>query len=349
MAERPLVTCVMIFLNGEKYIAEAIDSILAQTYENWELVLVDDGSTNDATAIAQEYARRHPERIRYIDHPGHQNRGMSASRNAGVAAGCGSLISFLDADDIWLPRRLEHFVEVAGCYPEASMIYGPTLYWYSWAEERGMTPPVEGQDDFAGHLELPVDRLIPPPMAMRRFLTSRGGCLPGICSLLIRREVYALIGGFEAEFRGLYEDQVFLSKMTLAFPVVVIAEVLDKYRQHSESCCYRGLETGEYHAEDYHPARFTYLRWLQAYCSARGLSDPVIDREIRRQTRPYRWPILIHATRLAARLEQSGKAFLQRVIPTRVTRRAKAVLDRARAWRRDRRRRKQALRAGDDV
>jgi glycosyltransferase involved in cell wall biosynthesis len=348
MDEGSLVTCVMIFLNGEKYIAEAIDSILAQTYRNWELVLVDDGSTDGATSIAQDYAQRHPDRVRYIDHPGHENRGMSASRNAGVRAGRGQFVSFLDADDVWLPDRLEKFIKVAGRFPEAGMIYGPTLYWSSWAEERGVAPPVEGQADFVGHLDLPVDRLIPPPVAMRRFLTTMGGCLPGICSLLISRDAYDDIGGFESEFRGLYEDQVFLSKMTLAYSVVVIAEVLDKYRQHSESCCYRSAESGEYHADDYHPARFTYLEWLRTYCRTNGIADAVIDREIRRQTRPYRWPIIIHATRFATRFGKKGKAYLQRVLPARVTRRAQSALDRMRDRRRDLRARKQAASAKDD-
>jgi len=348
MDEGSLVTCVMIFLNGEKYIAEAIDSILAQTYRNWELVLVDDGTTDGATAIAQDYAQRHPNRVRYIDHPGHENRGMSASRNAGVRAGRGHFVSFLDADDVWLPDRLEKFVKIAGRFPEAGMIYGPTLYWYSWAEERGVAPPVDGQDDFAGHLDLPVNRLIPPPVAMRRFLTTKGGCLPGICSLLIRRDAYDDIGGFEPDFRGLYEDQAFLSKMTLAYPVVVIVDVLDKYRQHSESCCYRSAESGEYHAEDYHPARFTYLEWLRTYCRVNDIADAVIDREIRRQTRPYRWPIIIHATHFASRLEQSGKAFLQRVLPDPVTQRAQSALNRMRDRRRERRAREQATSAKDN-
>lgn len=288
--DRPLITAVMIFLNGEKYIAEAIESILAQSYANWELVLVDDGSTDNASAIARDYAQRYPDRIRYTEHPGHENRGMSASRNAGVRAGTGEYVSFLDADDIWLPGRLERFVEVARQFPDAGMIYGPTLYWYSWAEERGLPPPVEGQDDFAGVMELPAEQLIAPPEALRQFLLTIGGCLPGICSLLIRRDAYEALGGFEEEFRGLYEDQVFLSKMTLAYPVVVIEEVLDHYRQHSESCCFKSIGTGEYDPFGDHAARQRYLLWLQAYCARTGCHDRVIDRELRRQLRPYDWP-----------------------------------------------------------
>lgn len=279
MAEdSPLITAVTIFLNGEKYIAEAIESVLAQSYPNWELVLVDDGSTDGATAIARDYAARHPDRIRYIEHPGHENRGMSASRNAGVAAGRGRYISFLDADDVWLPERLERFVEAARAFPHAGMIYGPTLYWFSWAEARGETPPVPGQADFPGELDLPTWELIAPPTALRRFLVTQGACLPGICSLLVRRDAYEAIGGFEPSFRGLYEDQVFLSKMTATQPVVVIDEILDHYRQHSESCCYRNMARGDYDLEGLHPARGRYLRWLRDHLARAGVKDPIIAR-----------------------------------------------------------------------
>lgn len=290
-SEGPLITAVMIFLNGEKYIAEAIDSILAQTYTNWELILVDDGSTDGATAIARDYAARYPDRIRYTEHPNHENRGMSASRNAGVAHGSGEYISFLDADDIWLPERLAVFVAEARRFPEAGMIYGPTLFWYSWAEARGEKPPVEGQKDFAGYTSLEPHTIYPAPQVLRRYLVEHGGCLPGICSLLVRRDAFEAIGGLEVEFRGMYEDQVFLSKMTANFPTVVIEEVLDYYRQHTESCCWRSrMETGDVQFEDLDPTRGRYLRWLARYLKRIGLHDAVIDRQIRLQVIPYNVP-----------------------------------------------------------
>jgi glycosyltransferase involved in cell wall biosynthesis len=318
MSDGPLVTAVIIFLNGEKYIAESIESILAQSYTNWELVLVDDGSTDGATDIARDYAARHPDRIRYIEHENHENRGMSASRNAGVSAGRGELVSFLDADDIWLPERLERFVEVAEEFSEAGMIYGPTLYWYSWAEERGMAPPVADQPDFEGHLDLPTETLLPPMVPLRQFLTSGGACLPGICSLMIRRSAYEDVGGFEPSFRGLYEDQVFLSKMTAHYPVVVIEEVLDYYRQHSESCCYRAIDEGEYHPEDVHPARGNYLRWLQDYCTTHGIKDRVVARAIDKQLFLYRWPILPKLINLGRRIKRVPKRLARRYLPKSV-------------------------------
>lgn len=318
--DTPLVTAVMIFLNGEKFIAEAIDSILAQTYENWELILVDDGSTDGATAIAQGYTARFPHKIRYIEHPNHANRGMSASRNVGVAAGSGTYVSFLDADDIWLPERLEDFVEVATSFPDAGMIYGPTLYWYSWAKDRGEAPPVEGQEDFPGEVDLPTYELLPDPVVLRQFLITNGGCLPGICSLLVKRTAYEAIGGFEPSFRGLYEDQVFLSKMAASFPIVIIDEVLDYYRQHSESCCWRAVTSGEYDPLYHHPAKAKYLRWLRDYVRSHRLRDEVISAAIRQQLLPYQIPLYIPSGRLWRATKKTARQMLRTYVPASIRR-----------------------------
>src|SRR5690349_4304048 len=79
----PLVSVILIFFNCEAFLQEAIDSVLAQTYRNWELLLIDDGSTDKSTDIAKNAMHLHPCRIRYFDHIGHRNKGMSASRNEG--------------------------------------------------------------------------------------------------------------------------------------------------------------------------------------------------------------------------------------------------------------------------
>ncbi|WP_347302964.1 glycosyltransferase family A protein [Croceibacterium sp. TMG7-5b_MA50] len=321
----PLITAVMIFRNGERFIAEAIESILAQTFTDWELVLVDDGSWDGATAIAQSYAAAHSGRIRYIEHPDHANLGMSASRNAGVAAGRGQYISFLDADDIWLPDRLEKFVEVSHAFPQAGMIYGPTLYWYSWADTGAN---YLGREDEAGNMHLPPRQLIPAPTALRQFILTSGGSLPGICSLLVRRDAYEAIGGFEPSFRGLYEDQVFLSKMTAAHDVVVIDEVLDYYRQHASSCCSQAIATGAYDPGTWHPARAGYLRWLQGYLSSIGLDDPVLKRAVVQQLRPYRVPGYIPVAKRVVRLWRGLVRRARSRVPPPLRRRIRQMIGR---------------------
>ena len=86
-----------------------VDSALpiGQSYDKWELLLVDDGSIDGSSETSRRYAERDPRRVRYLSHPGHQNRGMSASRNLGLSQANGQLIAFLDSDDVWFPQKLE--------------------------------------------------------------------------------------------------------------------------------------------------------------------------------------------------------------------------------------------------
>jgi glycosyltransferase involved in cell wall biosynthesis len=128
VAQAPLVSAIIIFLDAERFIEEAIESVLAQTCGAWVLLLVDDGSSDAGTNIARRYAARHPDRMRYLEHPGHANRGMSAARNLGIANARGAYVAFLDADDVWLPQRLERHVDVLEREPDLSAVYGPSRY-----------------------------------------------------------------------------------------------------------------------------------------------------------------------------------------------------------------------------
>src|SRR6266508_1759684 len=101
MKNQPLVSVVIIFWNADRFLREAIESVFAQAHTKWELLLVDDGSTDRSTEIARTYAHRYPGTVHYFEHHDHQNRGMSASRNLGIRNAQGKYIAFLDADDVW--------------------------------------------------------------------------------------------------------------------------------------------------------------------------------------------------------------------------------------------------------
>src|SRR5689334_20378787 len=135
----PVVSVIMIFLNGERFLLEAVRSVLQQTYQSWEILLVDDGSTDASTEIARRFALDSPERIRYLEHAQHANRGMSASRNLGMRYARGAYLAFLDADDIWLPAKLEKQVAILEAHPEAAMAYGPLYFWSEWPGNLGNT------------------------------------------------------------------------------------------------------------------------------------------------------------------------------------------------------------------
>ena len=135
-----LVSVVLIFLNEAEFIEEAIASVLAQTYSNWELILVDDGSTDGSTAIAKSYAEKLDPKVKYIDHEGHKNLGMSASRNLGIDNATGEYIAFIDGDDLWLPNKLEQQVAIMSTQPDAAMVCGRTQWWYSWTGKEADKP-----------------------------------------------------------------------------------------------------------------------------------------------------------------------------------------------------------------
>jgi len=104
--KKPLVSIMMPAYNASKYIGRAIESVLAQTYENWELIIVDDCSTDNTYEIAASYI---DPRIRILRHE--QNMGVGPSRNDALSASTGQWIAVLDADDEWLPERLERLIK----------------------------------------------------------------------------------------------------------------------------------------------------------------------------------------------------------------------------------------------
>jgi glycosyltransferase involved in cell wall biosynthesis len=212
MSSKPLVSAIIIFFNAEKFFEEAVESVFAQTYDNWELLLVDDGSTDSSTAIAHHYAEKYPKKVRYLVHEGHRNRGMSATRNLGIRHARGEYIAFLDADDVWLPYKLERQVPILMEYSDAAMLYGTTSYdWYSWTGD-----PDDMQNDFEHKITNNPNVQVNKPLKTEEFLhlfLQRKVLLPSTTSLLVRREVAERIGGFEESFRGLFEDQVFIAKV----------------------------------------------------------------------------------------------------------------------------------------
>lgn len=100
----PLVTVIMPVYNAERYMKQSIDSILAQTYQNWKLLMIDDGSTDSSVKIMHDYCEK-DSRIQMIPSTG--NQGVASARNKGIIAAEGEYIAFLDSDDLWKPQKLE--------------------------------------------------------------------------------------------------------------------------------------------------------------------------------------------------------------------------------------------------
>ena len=115
------VSVVMPTYNRAYIIKEAIESALAQTYRDFELIVVDDGSSDNTHEIIQQLAE---ERIRYTRHD--QNRGYSAACNTGISAATGHVLGFLDSDDLWKPEYLERQVGFLGRHPEVDAVFSDT-------------------------------------------------------------------------------------------------------------------------------------------------------------------------------------------------------------------------------
>jgi glycosyltransferase involved in cell wall biosynthesis len=277
MSDRPLVSVVLIFWNAAAFLREAIESVLAQSYPCRELLLVDDGSTDGSTGIARQFAAHDPGQVRYLEHAGHANLGMSASRNLGIRQAQGSYVAFLDADDVWFSRALEDQVAILQAHPAAAMVYGPIQWWYSWTGK-----PEDGGRDHVERLGVPADSVIDPPRLLPLFLRDKAAVPSGV---LVRRGVVESVGGFEDQFRGEYEDQVFCAKICLEAPVFAAGRCWYRYRQHPESCVLRGQQTGETHA-----ARLRFLNWLGGYLTERKVRDRALWRALELELWRYRHP-----------------------------------------------------------
>jgi len=254
---RPRVSVVTIFLDEERFLGEAIESVRAQTFSDWELILVDDGSRDRSAEIARSYADADPARIRYLQHPGGTNRGMSASRNHGLNESRGDLLAFLDADDVWLPDKLSEQVERLDAEPRAALVYGRTLIWHGWAER-----PVTA--DFCYPLGVEPDRLYEPPRLFNVLMRNRAQT-PTTCNAIMRRTLFDRVGGFADAFTGMFEDQVFFAKALLSVSAYVDSRIWAKYRQHDASCS--GRAPG---SVDELRSRLRFLAWLRAYVAAAG-------------------------------------------------------------------------------
>jgi len=276
------VSIITIFYNAEKFLTEAIDSVVAQTFQDWELLLVDDGSTDGSSAIAQEYACRYPRRIRYLEHDGHRNLGKSISRNLGIHHARGQYIAFLDADDVFLPHKLTRQVTILEAYPRASVVYGRTQYWYGWTGK-----PNDLKRDVISKLGVRAGKLYPPLLLMTRFLKN-GGIVPCLCALLVRRAAVEKFGGFEESIQQLYEDQVFIAKLCMGIEIFVDDGIGERYRQHQESSSAVAIQNREYHPLWPNPARLAFISWLAKYLREKSIRDPGLERALRRASR-YPW------------------------------------------------------------
>ncbi len=270
----PAVSVIMIFRDAGRFIAEAIHSVEAQTFTDWELVLVDDGSTDDGPAIVAQHQRRLGARLRLLRHPGGGGRGTGPSRNLGMQAARGRYLAFLDADDVYEPRRLEQHVQCLELDPDLGVVLSPEVYWRSWqsADRRA----AGDGDRIIGPAVTPGRRIEPPALIVATLLTP-GAPMPALCSITFRREALDRLGGIPDGFDGHYEDQALICKLLLDGPAIVLDECLARYRQHPASLTQANAPLEQRRGTPAWAARKRYLEWLGPYARSRNVVLPELD------------------------------------------------------------------------
>jgi glycosyltransferase involved in cell wall biosynthesis len=193
MNKRALISIIIPVHNGDRYLAEAIDCVLAQTYPALEIIVVDDGSTDQSAAIAQGYERA----VRYA----YQSQtGAGAARNRGVELATGDYLAFLDADDRWVADKLARQMDAFEHEPVLDAVFGQVQQFHS----PDLPPEVKAQ-------------IYCPPQLMAGYLPS---------AMLVRRESFLRVGWFEThlqvgEFVSWYARATELGVRTQLLPELV--------------------------------------------------------------------------------------------------------------------------------
>lgn len=265
---RPRISVIMPFLNAQVHLAEAIESVIGQTFADWELLLVDDGSTDDSPRVAREFAAREA-RIRLLP-PDPARRGAAAARNRGIAAARGEYVAFLDSDDLYEPGKLACDAAALDADGEVAWVYGATRWFCEDARRR----------DYVERLGVRRDRSYPPPELLNRIILEERGDIPCTCGVMIRRAALDAVGGFEERF-ALYEDQSLWVKLLLRHPVRVLSGCNARYRQHPASTSSAAVLSGAYSQNAGHPARHAFLAWVGEYAT-RNDAPPSVFRSIAR-------------------------------------------------------------------
>ncbi len=162
------VSVVMPVYNQDAWLGAAIDSVRAQRLTDWELLIVDDGSTDGSRAVMERYAALDQGRIRLLSHAGAARRGAAASRNLAISEARGRYLAFLDADDLYFREKLAVEVQRRDDAPEAAMLYGPSLW--RWDDGR--------RADRVDRIGIAVAEVHPPPHLARKVLIERQGDVP---------------------------------------------------------------------------------------------------------------------------------------------------------------------------
>lgn len=211
---QPLVTVLVPSYNGGKFLRQSLDSILAQTYANLEIILLDDASSDDTPEIAREYRAR----ITYVRQP--SNLGQFDNVNDGIARASGEFISVFHADDIYLPQIVEREVAYLGAHPEVGAVFASDIFIDAQSREYSrlkLRAEVRG--------ECPLDYAT----VLNALLTHKNRFLVGP-SAMVRAAVYRAVGTYRGARYQIASDLEMWMRIARRYPIAILEAHLMKYR-----------------------------------------------------------------------------------------------------------------------
>lgn len=212
-SEEPLVSIIIPIYNGEKFIREAIESVINQSYHNWELIVVDDGSTDSSKDIVRQYIT--DRRVRLIEHE--CNKGIPKTKNTGIKLARGDYIAFLDQDDIWFSTKLEIQVNyLRNCQEDVGMICTGMVF----TDEK-----LKPQRIFRGFKDDNQKELIKSIYLQPDNSTS---------IMMVKKRCFSVLGFFDESFHG-WDDFEMWMRIATQYKIKYIKEVMVKKRVHAEN------------------------------------------------------------------------------------------------------------------
>jgi len=195
----PLISVIVPVYNRERYVAEAIDSILAQDYRPLEIIVVDDGSTDRTPEIVQSYG----DKLIYLCQ---ENQGVSAARNSGVDYAHGEFLAFLDSDDTWVANKLSMQMSILEDSPDLDIVYGHSEQFFS--------PEVD--ESFKRKTRIP-----------QKIMAAQISC-----SMLVRASSFKAVGPYDAAFRAGCDIDWYARSQELGLKNHMMSEVVNRRRVH---------------------------------------------------------------------------------------------------------------------
>lgn len=209
-ANQPLVSVVVPAHNSERHLRECLESVVGQTYTSWQLIVVDDGSTDSTRMVAEAFVNQDPDRVRVLST---SNQGLSMARNHGTRMSSGEMVAYLDSDDIWMPRKLEKQIELLQNDEDAVAATCDLVRFMDDRPERYVMSSFQWTDQN-------VDAWL-----------LQEGPAPGLGStLIIRRRALTDLGEFDASLGSHAEDLDFGYRLHRYGRVTTVPEVLTALR-----------------------------------------------------------------------------------------------------------------------